>query len=151
MNTRYIARAAIIAALYIALVVVFHPWSFGIIQFRPAEALTLLPIFYPEAVPGLFVGVFISNILGGYGLWDIFGGSLVTLLAAYLTRRYRHTWFAYASPIICNAFLISLYLRAIFNVPYWMSVIGIGISEAVTVLTLGSLLVWFLRRHHERQ
>lgn len=147
MNAKYLARAAVIAALYIALVAVFAPWSFGIIQFRPAEALTVLPIIYPEAIPGLYVGVLISNILGGYGAWDIFGGSLVTLLAAYLTRRYRRSWLAYASPIICNAFLISLYLRVIFDVPYWLSVLGIGVSEAITVLGLGPVLIWLLRRY----
>lgn len=150
MNTKYLIRAAIIAALYVALVALFIPWGFGIIQFRPAEALTVLPIMYPEAIPGLFVGVLISNILGGYGPWDIFGGSLVTLLAAYLTRRYRHTWFAYASPILCNAFLVSLYLHAILDAPYWVSVLGIGVSEAVTVLGLGPLLIWFLRRYLDR-
>lgn len=146
MTIRFLARAAIIAAIYIALIFAFAPWSFGIFQFRPAEALTVLPILYPEAIPGLFIGVLLGNIIGGLGPWDIFGGSLVTLLAAYVTRKYRNSWVAYASPIVLNAFLISLYLKFIFEVPYWLTVLGIGVSEAVSVLGLGLPLIWLLRR-----
>ncbi len=146
LSIRYLTRAAIIAALYLALIVGFAPWSFGILQFRPAEALTVLPILYSEAVPGLYVGVLLGNIIGGLGPWDIFGGSLVTLLAAYITRRCRGSWVAYASPIVLNAFLISLYLKFIFQIPYWVTVLSIGLSEAVAVLALGIPLVWFLRR-----
>ena len=62
-----IARAALIAALYVVLVYVFQFMSFGPIQFRIAEALTLLPMIYPEAVGGVYVGVLLSNLLGGLG------------------------------------------------------------------------------------
>lgn len=146
MDTRKIVRAALIASVYILLVYLFAGFSFGIFQFRPAEALTLLPMLYPEAIPALFVAVMLSNILGGLGPWDILGGSLVTLLAAWVTYRYRHTWIAYASPIVLNALLISIYLRLIFEVPYWLSVVGIGISEAISVLLLGIPLIRLLKR-----
>jgi len=146
MDARKIVRGALIAALYVLLVYLFAGFSFGIFQFRPAEALTLLPMLYPETVPALFVAVMLSNILGGLGPWDIFGGSLVTLLAAWLTYRYRNTWVGYASPIVLNALLISLYLRIIFEVPYWLSVVGIGISEAISVLFLGIPLIRLLKR-----
>jgi len=146
-RTARLVRAALIAALYVALILVLHPVSFGIVQFRAAEALTVLPVLYPEAIPGLFAGVMLSNIIGGLGPWDIFGGSLVTLVAATFTYWFRDSWLAYASPIVFNAFLISLYLRFIFEVPYMLSVLGIGISEAVVVLGLGWPLIRFLRRH----
>ncbi len=146
MDTRKIVRAALIASVYILLVYLFAGFSFGIFQFRPAEALTLLPMLYPEAIPALFVAVMLSNILGGLGPWDILGGSLVTLLAAWVTYRYRHTWIAYASPIVLNALLISIYLRLIFEVPYWLSVVGIGISEAISVLLLGIPLIRLVKR-----
>lgn len=67
MDARKIVRGALIAALYVLLVYLFAGFSFGIFQFRPAEALTLLPMLYPEAVPALFVAVMLSNILGGLG------------------------------------------------------------------------------------
>lgn|SRR5690554_5179231 len=142
-----LARAALIAAIYIVLVYIFQFASFGPIQFRVAEALTLLPILYPEAVGGVFVGVLLSNILGGLGPWDIFGGSLVSLLAALVTYKYRNSWIAYASPIVFNAFLISLYLRFVFQIPsYWYLVLTIGIGEAAVILLVGRPLIKYLKQ-----
>ena len=76
-------RGGLIAALYVVLVFAFQFASFGPIQFRVAEALTLLPIVFPEAIGGIYVGVLLANIIGGFGPWDIFGGSLISLLAAF--------------------------------------------------------------------
>ena len=72
----FLARGGIIAALYVVLTFVFAPISFGPIQVRIAEALTILPMFTPAAVPGLFVGCLVGNILGGAILPDIIFGSL---------------------------------------------------------------------------
>ncbi|HOB40433.1 MAG: QueT transporter family protein [Limnochordia bacterium] len=147
-----LTRAAIIAAAYIALVFAFQFASFGPIQFRVAEALTLLPMVYPEAIGGIYIGTLLANVLGGNGPWDIFGGSLVSLLAAYLTYRYRrHPVIPYASPIVLNAFLISLYLRFILEVPsYWLLVLSIGFGQSVVVLGLGIPLLRFIQRHQDR-
>ncbi len=146
-NVQRLARAALIAAMYVVWVYVFQFASFGPLQFRVAEALTLLPILYPEAIGGVFVGVLVANLLGPHGPWDIFGGSLVSLLAALITYKYRSSWIAYASPIICNAFLISLYLRFIFDIPsYWYLVLTIGISEASVILLVGRPLIKFLQQ-----
>ena len=61
----FITQAAVIAALYVVLVVVFNYISFGPIQFRVAEALTILPYFTPAAIPGLFIGCILANVIGG--------------------------------------------------------------------------------------
>ncbi|MBO8126623.1 MAG: QueT transporter family protein [Firmicutes bacterium] len=145
-DSKSLIRAAIIAALYVILIWLLAPVSFGPIQFRVAEALTLLPMLYPEAIPGLYIGVLLGNLLGGLGLWDIFGGSLVTLLAAYVTWRYRRKpIIAYLSPVVFNAFLISIYLHYIYTLPYWYMVFSIGASEAVVVFLLGVPLVKLLK------
>ena len=146
-----IARAGIIAAIYIILVFVFQAISFGPIQFRVAEALTLLPMVYPEAIGGLYVGALLSNILGGQGPWDIFGGSFVTLLAAYLTYRYKSRLIGYASPIVLNAFLVSLYLWYILELPaYWPLVLSIGLGQSAVVLALGIPLLRFIQKNQEK-
>ena len=147
-----LTRAAIIAAAYIVLVFAFQFASFGPIQFRVAEALALLPAIYPEAIAGIYVGTLLANVLGGHGPWDVFGGSLVSLLAAYLTYRYRaRPLIAYSSPILLNAFLVSLYLRFIFDVPsYWLLVLTIGFGQAVVVLGLGVPLLRFVRQNQDR-
>ena len=91
-TTRAIARAGVIAALYVVLTMIFQPISFSMnspIQFRISEALTLLPILTADAVPGLFIGCLLANWLGG-GVWfDVVLGSIATLLAALCTRQFR--------------------------------------------------------------
>lgn len=71
MSVKFITQAAVIAAIYVVLVVIFNYISFGPVQFRIAEALTILPYFTPAAIPGLFVGCIIANILGGAIVWDV--------------------------------------------------------------------------------
>lgn len=145
MQTKNITRGALIAGLYVIITYLLSPVSFGPLQFRASEALTVLPILYPEAIPALFIGVLLSNIIGGLGMVDIIGGSLVTLLAAYGTYYFRGTFLAYLSPIILNGFLISIYLHLLFEIPYWVTVLQITISEAVVVLLLGYPLIRVLK------
>lgn len=83
----FLVTTALVAALYVMLCLPFASFAFGMIQFRLAEVLTVLPAFTPAAIPGVFLGCFLSNILNpqNLGLVDILGGSLTTLLAALLT------------------------------------------------------------------
>ena len=83
-SIRFISQAAIIAAMYAALTLSLYGMSYGQIQLRVAEALTILPYFTPAAIPGLFAGCIISNALGPNGLIDVIVGSLATLAAAIL-------------------------------------------------------------------
>ena len=83
--------AAVIAAAYVVLTAVFAPFGFGAVQFRVSEALTVLPFILPCAIPGLFVGCVISNLLFSTVL-DAVIGSLATLAAAFWVSRMRHRW-----------------------------------------------------------
>nr|WP_255666618.1 QueT transporter family protein [Halanaerobium polyolivorans] len=143
------ARGAAITALYVVITYFLAPISFGPLQFRAAEALTLLPIIFPEAVPALFLGVLLANVIGGLGMVDIIGGSLVTLLAAYVTYKYRDSIIAYLSPIVFNAFLISIYLHLLFSLPYWLTVLQIGISQALVILLLGYPMIKYLKKYYD--
>lgn len=146
IQLRRVIRGAIIAAVYVALCAAFPGISYGMIQFRIAEALTVLPMLYVEAIPGLFIGCMGANIIGGYGLWDIFGGSLVTLVAAIVTYRFRNSFIAYLSPVVLNGLLVSAYLSVIVGgAPYYAWAAWILIGEAVVVFGLGMPLVKALR------
>ncbi len=145
MKTNRLARASIIAGAYVVITYILQPISFGPIQLRISEALTVLPILYPEAVPALFIGVMLANLWSPLGLVDIFGGSIVTLISAYVTYRLRGSVLAYLSPVLFNAILVSIYLHPVFGWPYWMTALSIGVSEAIVVFTLGYQLVKFLR------
>jgi uncharacterized membrane protein len=105
-STKYIAQVGIIAALYAAITILLAPISYGPIQVRVSEALTVLPFLTPAAVPGLFLGCLVANVYGGLGLPDIIGGSLCTLLAAFLTylvSKTRRPILAPVPPIVVNS------------------------------------------------
>ena len=134
---RKIAVSGMIAALYAALTVALSPLSFGPVQFRVAEALTLLPFFMPEAIPGLFIGCFLSNIAGGFGLIDIVVGSSATLAAAWLTYKTNSIWLAALPPVLINALAVGTYLGIITDTPVMYSILYIGISQAVICFCIG--------------
>ena len=81
-TTKRLCRAGIIAALYTALTYAFAPLAFGPFQVRPAEALCILALIYPEAIPALCVGCALSNLASPYAFYDVTFGSMITLSAA---------------------------------------------------------------------
>ncbi|MBQ9781823.1 MAG: QueT transporter family protein [Clostridia bacterium] len=83
-TTKKLATCGIISAIYVALTLVLMPLSFGAIQVRISEALTILPLIFPEAIVGLTVGCLISNLFG-FGVFDVIFGTIATFLSALLT------------------------------------------------------------------
>jgi uncharacterized membrane protein len=140
LSTKYIAQVGIIGSLYAVVTIILAPISYGPIQVRVSEALTILPYLTPSAIPGLFIGCLVANIYGGLGIYDIIGGSLCTLLAAFLTflsSKTKKPILAPIPPILINAFGVSLYLHFLFKLPYWLTAIYIGIGEIVACFILG--------------
>ncbi len=153
-NASYLARAAMIAAVYVVLTIVFAPISFSEIQVRIAEALTILPLFTPAAVPGLFAGCLLGNILGGAALPDILFGSLATLIGAlgtYHLRR-RKPVIGTLPPIIANAVIVPFVLRYAYGVllPIPLMMLTVGIGEVLSCGVLGMLLYLALRKRASR-
>lgn len=147
MSPRYIARVALIAAVYAAVTLVLAPISYGPVQVRVAEALTVLPFVSPAAVLGLFLGCLLANVYGGMGPWDIVLGSLATLVSAMLTRRMRTALWAPLPPVLVNAFVISAYLSVLAHLPYFVTVAYIGFGQILACYGLGyPLLSWILRK-----
>lgn len=152
MNTRYITKASLIAAIYIVLILLqalpfpIANLTFGPVQLRIAEGLVLLPMVEAAAVPGVFVGVLISNFLlapaSGFGLIDILGGSLVTLAAAILTSKAKTKIGAMAPPVLLNAFIVSIWVSYFTKIPYLYTVLGIGVGELISVAIFGNLILY---------
>ena len=143
----FITQAAVIAALYTVLVIIFNYCSFGPIQFRIAEALTILPYFTPAAIPGLFVGCLLSNILGGAAIWDIIFGSIATLIGAIGTYALRkNKWLAPLPPIIANTLIVPFVLRYAYGSEgvFAMFFVTIGASEFIVCGIIGMLLLFAL-------
>ena len=146
----YLVQAAAIAAIYVVLTTVFAAFSFGEIQIRLSEALTVLPYFTPAAVPGLFVGCIIGNLLGGAIPVDIVCGSIATLLGAVFTyklRRYRYQ--APVPPIAANTLIVPFVLRFGYGtalpIPFMMLTVGIG--EVISCGVIGMVVLTALERY----
>ncbi|NMR89572.1 QueT transporter family protein, partial [Vibrio parahaemolyticus] len=98
------------------------------------------------AVPGLFVGVLLSNVLlapySGFGLVDIIGGSLVTLIAAFLTSKAKNKFLAISSPVLLNGLIVSIWVSYFTKIPYIYTVIGISLGELASVLIFGNIILY---------
>ncbi len=133
-----LALSAAIAAVYAVLTYVLAPISYGAVQFRVAEALTLLPILIPQAIPGLFVGCLLANLLGGFGPADIIFGSLATLVAAILTYLLRkNRYVAALPPVIVNAVVVGIMLHVVAGFELWATMGYVALGQAGAVYILG--------------
>ncbi len=148
-NPRALTRGAFIAALYAALTLLFAPISFGAIQIRLAEMLTLLPVLLPEAVPALAVGCLLSNLLHGGMLADIVFGTLATLLAALCTRMlHRNILLASTMPVFFNGVIVGAVVHACYTpgIALPLCMVFVASGEAVSCCVLGQMLLRALRR-----
>lgn len=148
MNKRtvFIVKAGIIAAIYFALTILLGQFGYGIIQVRISEAMTILPLFEPAAIPGLFIGCLFANFAGGFGFADIVFGSLTTLLAAYLTSKMPNKYLGTLPPILLNAFIVSIWVSILSNMPYLPTAFSIGFGEFISVGILGVILASVFER-----
>ena len=162
-TTKRLCRAGVIAALYVALTYAFMPFAFGPFQVRPAEALCILPLFFPEAVPALYIGCMLSNLASPYFFYDAFVGSLVTLFAAlgtYLIGK----WIKKAAlqmfvgglfPVLLNAVFIPMIIvflcgdlggQASVFTAYLFFAFSLFLTESVWVYGLGVPLYYAVER-----
>lgn len=156
----FITQAAIIAALYVVLTVFIAAFNLasGSIQIRISEALCVLPYFTPAAIPGLWIGCLIANLVTGATIFDIVFGSLATLIGAvftYLLRR--HKVLCTLPPVIANALIIPPVLIYAYHIPdviwkgmniTWVfNIATVGLGEVISVCILGSILLNVLNRY----
>ena len=150
-KVQFMTQAAMIAAIYVVLCVVFQPISYGPIQTRIAEALTVLPFFTPAAIPGLFVGCLIANVLGGGIILDVIAGSVATLIAAFATYALRNKskYLASVPPVAANALIIPWVLKYGYGeplpIPLMMGTVALG--EILTATIIGTILLLVLNRY----
>ncbi|MBQ9756831.1 MAG: QueT transporter family protein [Clostridia bacterium] len=150
-KTKFIIRSAVIAAIYVALTLVSSAFGLasGAIQIRLSEALTVLPIFTPAAIPGLFVGCILANLVTGSIIIDIVFGSLATLIGGIFTRLLRkHRLLATLPPVISNAVIIPFVLVYAYGIKgsLWYFAITVGLGEIISCCILGGLFITALRR-----
>ncbi len=162
-TTKRLCHTGIIAALYVALTYAFAPFAFGPLQIRPAEALCLLALLFPEAVPALWVGCMLSNLTSPYLVYDVTIGALATLFSAvatYLVGRFiRNTPLKIIIgglfPVLFNAVLIPLIIVFLcgggegfssLTTAYFTYAGSIALTECIWVYGLGTPLFFSVRK-----
>ena len=166
-STKMLCRAGIIAALYVALTYAFGALAYsGFLQIRPAEALTILPLFFPEAVPALYIGCMLSNLASPFWVYDVFVGSLATLAAATGTWAMGKIFRSHVArvslgglfPVLINAFVIPLIIVFLCGdlsygtqaVTYWTYFGSLAVTEALWVYALGVPLYVFVHNMRKK-
>ncbi len=161
-NVTHLTQAALIAALYVVLTFIAN--AFGLanysVQVRFSEALTILPYFTPAAIPGLFIGCLLSNILTGCALPDIIFGSLATLLGAlgtYALRKWK--WCAPICPIAANTLIVPLILIYGYGLLvegmstlqcFGFYCLTVGAGEVISCGILGMILLFVLEKYRNK-
>ena len=149
-----ITQGAVIAALYVVLTLVFAPISFGPVQVRIAEALCILPMFTPAAIPGLFIGCLIANLIGGGIMLDVIFGSIATLIGAvfgYMLRSNR--WLVPLPAIIANTRIVPFVLRygyGVVDIAIPVLMFQIMVGEIAGCFVLGEILCTALQKNADR-
>lgn len=175
----FIVQAAVIAAIYVVLTYFISAFNLasGAIQVRISEALCVLPFFTPAAIPGLFLGCLLSNLLTGCIIWDVIFGSLATLLGALgtwlLSGHARHgrsvaahgestashgesaashggyKWLAPLPPIVANTLIVPFVLYYAYQIPGSVPyfMLTVGIGEIISCGVLGMILLNVLNRY----
>ena len=166
-STKSMTRAAMVAAIYCVLTLMFQPISYGPVQFRISEALCILPLLFPEAIPALYVGCLLFNLTSPYLLYDVLIGSAVTLLAAlatylvgvFLKNEPTKLLLGGLFPILFNAVFIPMIIvflcggdsgYASVSIAYWTNFGLLFLTQAIWVYGLGIPLYFLIKRLREK-
>ena len=151
-----ITRAAIVAALYVALTHLCNLLGLasGAVQVRFSEALCILPFFIPSSVVGLFIGCIIANLTTGAALWDVIFGSLATLIGAYFASKIKNKYLIPVPTVIANTIIVPFVIlfcytdKSAWTVPtYLLGVVGVFVGEVISAYILGIILFSALNKH----
>jgi len=153
---QYIARAALVAALYVVLTHLSNILGLasGAIQLRFSEALCILPFFMPSAIPGLFIGCIIANLTTQAVIWDVIFGSLATLIGAFCASKIKNKWLVPIPTVLANTAIVPFVIlfcytdKSLWTAPaYLFGVAGVFIGEVISAYIFGIILFSALNKH----
>lgn len=155
---KHVILSALIGALYVAVTISFAEISYGQIQFRISEFLTVLPLFSIAAIPGVTLGCLISNIYGVlYGntmVPDVFFGTIATLIAGITTyfigktkKKKIKMMFGPMPAVIANAIIVGIELTLFYEGTLFLNMLFVGIGEIVVCYGLGVPLIAALHKN----
>lgn len=152
-KTKHLVFAAMVGSLYLVLTIFLAPISYGPIQVRVSEALTVLPFFSSFSIWGVFIGCIIANIFGGNGILDVLFGSTATLIASIITYyigKSKLSFKKYLAPlpaVIINAIMVGFLLSFLFKLPFTITAFWIGLGEFIACYAVGLPFLIFLDKN----
>ena len=141
----WMARIAIVAALYVVLTLISYPFSYGMIQFRISETLMLLCCYDKKYTWSMVIGCIVSNLFS-FNLIDCIFGTLATLLACICMVLVKKKFIASFFPAIFNGVIIGFELYFVISAPLVLSILGVAVGELVVVVLLGNILFHYIEK-----
>ncbi|MGL5256605.1 MAG: QueT transporter family protein [Proteocatella sp.] len=136
-KTKWLVYTAVVAALYAALTISMAPISYGAIQLRIPEVLTLLAFVNPQFAPGLIIGCFIANLFSPFGMIDALIGTLATAIAVYSMRYAKNMWMASLTPTIANGIIVGIEVAVLCSLPILETMMYVALGEFIVVTVVG--------------
>lgn len=147
-KVKFLVISAMIAAIYTSLTLIFQPISYGFMQIRVSEVLTVMPFFTLAAIPGLTIGCLISNIVGGNGILDIIFGTLATFIAALLSSKMKKIYLVPLPPVLVNAVIIGIMISYLLNINVGLTMVWIGLGQLIACYGLGYPFMKMLTKYN---
>ena len=154
-KTEFIAKSALIAALYVALTMASYPLSYGMVQFRISEVMTLIAFYNPSYIPSLLVGCFVANLLGIGGMVDAIFGTFASLFAfiwIVIARKIKNkkvALFVAAAGPAASSFIIALEMKLALGDPlsFWIWFAYVAFGQAAVLYALGCPLALYMEKN----
>lgn len=147
IDTKTLTKIGIVAGIYVIFTIAFAPISYGQVQFRFSEMLTLLAFFNPIYVLSLTIGTFLANIASPLGPIDMVVGTIATFFAVYPMTKVKNIWLASLFPAVSNGIIIGIQLNILFDLPLILSMIYVALGELIVVTLLGVPLMKILKKY----
>ena len=147
-QTVWIARIAIMAALYVVLTLISYPFSYGLINFRISEVLMLLCFYNKKYIPSVTIGCLLSNIISTVDPFDMLFGTLATLIAAVIMSFIKNRIISSIIPVVVNALIVGVELWDFLKEPLLLCIGSVALGEIVVVMILGNVLFYFLEKNN---
>lgn len=137
LSSKKMAIIGATAAIYAVLTVAMAPISYGAVQLRLSEVMTLLAFVDPVFIPGLVLGNFIANLFSPFGLPDVVFGTLATFIAVFMMSKMKSMLIASFWPTIANGLIIGLELAIFTGAPFVSTALYVALGEFLVVTVLG--------------
>ena len=147
LSTKKITVIGITAALYAALTIGLAPISYGAVQLRLSEVMTLLAFINPVFIPGLILGNFIANLFSPFGLPDVIFGTIATAIAVYMMSRSKSMLRSTFWPVAVNGLIIGLELMLFAGAPFLVTAFYVALGQFITVTLIGYPVIKMIIRN----